>query len=208
MAGMADMGNMRPGQNAVPMREGGGGTDAQDQDVEGLYARMRPDQRTAVANEFIRVLSLADDPMVQRFSQEEQQRQSKMVESAAPGNAEPVPPQMQPAEAVAELHRYVRERRPDLFEQVMRHPVTVAAMRAPGAAPIPDDEREAVGPPVPPERWQERQAEKVDEEDDTGEVRNGPEEHGAYDRDDASDAPDALMETNRFMDEQQHYRVE
>ena len=208
MAGMADMGNMRPGQNAVPMREGGGGTDAQDQDVEGLYARMRPDQRTAVANEFIRVLSLAGNPMVQRFSQEDQCGSRRWSRRRRREMRSRSRQQMQPAEAVVELHRYVRERRPDLFEQVMRHPVTVAAMRAPGAAPIPDDEREAVGPPVPPERWQERQAEKVDEEDDTGEVRNGPEEHGAYDRDDASDAPDALMETNRFMDEQQHYRVE
>ena len=173
MAGTRDMGDMQPEQRAVQMGMGEAG-DAQD--VEGLYTRMRPDQRTAVANEFIRVLSLAGDTTVQRFSQEEQLRQREMTNAAAPGSAEPMPPQMQPAEAVVELHRYVRERHPELFEQVMRHPVTVAAMRAPGAEPLPDDEREAVGPPVQPEVWQMRQAEQVREEEDTGQWQHGPEE--------------------------------
>ena len=173
MAGTRDMGDMQPEQRAVQMGMGEAG-DAQD--VEGLYTRMRPDQRTAVANEFIRVLSLAGDTTVQRFSQEEQLRQREMTNAAAPGSAEPMPPQMQPAEAVVELHRYVRERHPELFEQVMRHPVTVAAMRAPGAEPIPDDEGEEVGPPVQPEVWQMRQAEQVREEEDTGQWQHGPEE--------------------------------
>jgi hypothetical protein len=109
---------------------------------------------------------------------------------------------------VVKLHQYVRERHPDLFEQVMRHPVTVAAMRAPGAEPIADDERETVGPPVQPEGWQTRQAEQVDEEDATGEVRNGPEDQALRDRDTINDAPDALMETDRFTEEHQHYRIE
>lgn len=206
MAETTEMPDRQPEERAAPMRAGSGGGVAQDQDVAGLYARMRPDQRTAVANEFIRVLALAGDPTVQRFSQEEQLRQREMTDAAAPGSAVPVPPQMQPAEAVVELHQYVRERHADLFEQVMRHPVTVAAMRAPGAAPIPDDERETAGPPVLPEAWQTRQAEKVDEEDDTGEVRNGPEEDAGRDRDTIKDAPDALMETDRFTEE--HYRME
>ena len=200
------MADMRPEQGTNPMGEGGAGG---AQDVEGLYTRMRPDQRTAVANEFIRVLALAGDPMAEQFSQEDEQaRQREMVESAAPGNAVPVPPQMQPAGAVVKLHQYVRERHPDLFEQVMRHPVTVAAMRAPGAEPIADDERETVGPPVQPEGWQTRQAEQVDEEDATGEVRNGPEDQALRDRDTINDAPDALMETDRFTEEHQHYRIE
>jgi hypothetical protein len=205
MAGTRDMGDMPPEQRETPMGMGEAGD---VRDVEGLYTRMRPDQRTAVANEFIRVLSLAGDTTVQRFSQEDQVRQREMTDAAAPGSAEPKPPQMQPAEAVVDLHRYVRERHPDLFEQVMRHPVTVAAMRAPGAAPIPDDERETAGPPVLPEAWQTRQAEQVREEEDTGEVRNGPEEDAGCDRDTIKDAPDALMETDRFMDEHQHYRIE
>jgi len=206
MADMTEMPDRQPERSAAPMGGDSGGADTQD--VEGLYARMRPDQRTAVANEFIRVLRLAGDRTVERFSQEDQLRQREMTDAAAPGSAVPVPPEMQPAEAVVEIHQYVRERRPDLFEQVMRHPVTVAAMRAPGAEPIPDDEREAAGPPVMPEAWQTRQAEKVDEEEDTGEVRNGPGEDAGRDRDTIEDAPDALMETDRFMDEHQHYRIE
>jgi hypothetical protein len=204
MADATEMPDRQPEQRAAPMRAGSGGADAQD--VAGMYERMRPDQRTAVANEFVRVLRLAGDRTVEQFSQEDELRQREMTDAAAPGSAVPVPPQMQPAEAVVELHQYVRERHPDLFEQVMRHPVTVAAMRAPGATPIPDDEREAAGPPVQPEVWQTRQAEMVDEEQDTGEVQNGPEEYAGRDRDTIKDAPDALMETDRFTEE--HYRME
>ncbi len=78
------------------------------QDPAAVYAQMRPDQRTAIAEEFMRVLRLAGDTAGPRFTLAPQ-------ETLTP-------------EQVATLHVYTREHHPDLFAMVMRHPVTLLAL--------------------------------------------------------------------------------
>jgi hypothetical protein len=73
-----------------------------------IYAEMRPDYRTAIAEEFMRLLRLAGD-------------------NAAPYYHVP-PMETLTAEQVAALHVYTRDRHPDLFDMVMRHPVTLLAL--------------------------------------------------------------------------------
>lgn len=82
-------------------------------DPRRLYARMRPDQRTAIAGEFLRLFRLSGDPEALRFD--------KPIEG------------MLPPERVAELHAYARQHHPEILEQVREHPVTQAALAAPGA---------------------------------------------------------------------------
>ncbi len=73
-----------------------------------IYEQMRPDYRTAIAEEFMRLLRLAGDAM-------------------APYQHVP-PMETLPAEQVAALHVYTRERHPDIFDMVMQHPVTRLAL--------------------------------------------------------------------------------
>jgi hypothetical protein len=82
-------------------------------DPRRLYARMRPDQRTAIAGEFLRLFRLSGDPEALRFD--------RPLEG------------MLPPERVAELHAYARQHHPEILEQVLEHPVTQAALAAPGA---------------------------------------------------------------------------
>lgn len=84
---------------------------AQD-DPRHIYERMRPDQRTAIAGEFIRLFRLSGDADAQRYDSEIHE--------------------MWPPERVAELHRYAQQRHPEIFEEVMRHPVTQASLETPG----------------------------------------------------------------------------
>jgi hypothetical protein len=100
-----------------------------------LYARMRPDQRTAVANQFVRSLTLAGDDKVAELARETAHEVTKKAGEAARGTYAPEPPQMLSAEEVARMHAYAREHRPDVFERVLRHPVTQAALANPGARP-------------------------------------------------------------------------
>ncbi|MGH2484649.1 MAG: hypothetical protein ACRDHE_01425 [Ktedonobacterales bacterium] len=109
-------------------------------DATRLYRRLRPDQRAAIGLEFLRLLRLVDDP------------QANDVSGGAFGTAttqatdiditrrlmqhEPQPAPIVSAEQAARVHEYVRERHPDLFEQVMDHPVTQASLAAPGAEPV------------------------------------------------------------------------
>jgi hypothetical protein len=109
-------------------------------DATRLYSRLRPDQRAAIGLEFLRVLRLAGDP------------QANDVSGGAFGTAntqatdmditqrlmrhEPQPAPIVSAEQAARVHEYVRERRPDLFKQVMDHPVTKSSLAAPGAEPV------------------------------------------------------------------------
>lgn len=109
-------------------------------DATRLYRRLRPDQRAAVGLEFLRLLRLSGDP------------QANDVSGGAFGTAstqatdiditqrlmqhEPQPAPIVSAEQAARVHTYVRERHPDLFEQVLEHPVTQASLAAPGAEPV------------------------------------------------------------------------
>jgi hypothetical protein len=83
-------------------------------DPAAVYAQMRPDHRTAIAEEFMRVLQLAGDTASPRFRLAPQ-------ETLTP-------------EQVATLHVYTREHHPDLFATVMQHPVTRLALASLEAA--------------------------------------------------------------------------
>ena len=97
-------------------------------DPQALYARMRPDQRTAIANEFIGCLRLAGDPVVARFTGEDADGEHSAGQPEARQSFDARPPAIESPEQVASIHTYTREHRPDLFEQVARHPVTVASV--------------------------------------------------------------------------------
>lgn len=103
---------------------------AQD-DPRHVYERMRPDQRTAIAGEFIRLFRLSGDADAQRYDTEIHE--------------------MWPPERVAELHRYAQQRHPEIFEEVTRHPVTQASLETPGVVVATSSEGEAVVPDVVPD---------------------------------------------------------
>lgn len=90
-----------------------------------IYARMRPDQRTAIAGEFVRALRMAGDPRAAQFEQEWN------------GPDAPIP-HMLSAEQVAAVHTYTREQHPDLIERIAQHPVTLAALANAGTPAAPD----------------------------------------------------------------------
>lgn len=110
-------------------------------DAEALYARMRPDQRTAIANEFIRVLELANDPGAHRLPI---QRPHDATQEGTTGDTAilPIsrPSEIKPPEQVAALHRHTLEHHPDLFAEVQQHPVTVASLASPGVEMEVNDE--------------------------------------------------------------------
>ena len=98
-------------------------------DPQALYARMRPDQRTAIANEFIRLLRLAGDPGVARFTGEDAGGEPSADRPETAGKSfDAQPPALESAKQVASIHTYTREHRPDIFEQVAHHPVTIASL--------------------------------------------------------------------------------
>jgi hypothetical protein len=103
-------------------------------DPRALYDHMRPDQRTAIANEFVRYLRLAGDPAVAEFDAEERARRTGNTNAGTTKRGfDAVAPQLETAEEVASIHMYIREHHPDIFEQVAHHPVTVASLANPGA---------------------------------------------------------------------------
>jgi len=115
--------------------------DFETSNPDSLYAQMRPDQRTVIANEFIRLLTIAGDPAVEQVRQDVEAAEeyvppqaSNPVEeqAAAQTVASSEHPVRVTAEQVSRLHTYTREHHPDIFAQVMHHPVTVAALAAPG----------------------------------------------------------------------------
>ncbi len=83
-----------------------------DRDVRRLYSRMRPDQRTAIGGEFIRLFRLSGDQEAQRFVQ--------------PMTG------MLSASQVAEMHIFARDHLPRVLEEVRDHPVTQDALAHPG----------------------------------------------------------------------------
>jgi hypothetical protein len=99
-------------------------------DATALYRRMRPDQRTAVGNEFLRLLRLAGDPTGDQ--------------RAASG--------MLSVEDVARLHTYAREHHPEVLHEVWNHPVTQASLAAPGAQAEPIEHEDVIeqAPEEPP----------------------------------------------------------
>jgi hypothetical protein len=127
-------------------------------DADTLYEQMRPDQRTAIALEFVRCLGLAEDPFAERFMAEvnqsdTNQAEPKQSEPVRQGSAaeEPVvvtggspePPRLLSAQQAAEIHRYAFERHRDCFTEVAQHPLTQAVLAAPGAAPEAEPELES-----------------------------------------------------------------
>jgi len=94
-----------------------------DAGVLELYAGMRPDQRTAIAGEFMRLFRMSGDPGAQQLDR--------------PLNG------LLSAEQVAQLHIYARDHLPNVLSQVREHPVTQAALAHPGEpAPPPSKEEE------------------------------------------------------------------
>lgn len=101
----------------------------QRDDPRALYARLRPDQRTAIGEEFARYFRLSADANARdRYGAE-------ISGMLAP-------------EQVAEMHTYAREYHPEILEQVMHHPVTQASLEAPGAKPdeVNTEDEQAIGP--------------------------------------------------------------
>jgi hypothetical protein len=92
-------------------------------DPRTVYARMRPDQRTAIAEEFARHFRLSGDPEAQPYATE-------------------ITTMLSP-ERVAELHRYAREHHPEILAEVTQHPVTRFSLAEPSARPVRADEAEA-----------------------------------------------------------------
>ena len=105
-----------------------------------LYATMRPDQRTAIGNEFVRYLTLAGDPMADQLRPKAVGEAIERGGEAARGTAHAKPPAMLSAEEVARMHVYARDHRRDVFERVMEHPVTRASLERRGQAPEGTDE--------------------------------------------------------------------
>lgn len=95
-----------------------------DRDIRALYARLRPDQRTAIAGEFIRLFRLSGDPAAQQFD--------KRIQG------------MLPASQVAEMHIFARDHLPRVLDQVREHPVTHEALAHPGAETAPVETEEAI----------------------------------------------------------------
>src|SRR6185437_7962756 len=91
-------------------------------DAAQLYGGMRPDQRTAIGNEFLRQLQLAGD-----ISMGDQEATAELS-----------------AEQVAKLHTYVRERHPEVLHDVWSHPVTQASLATAGAEAAPIEHEEAI----------------------------------------------------------------
>lgn len=100
-----------------------------------IYARLRPDQRTAIAGEFARRLRMAGDPQVAQFEQEWNRDDG------------PVPHTLSVAQAAA-IHSYTREHHPELVEQVAQHPVTLSALANAGV-PATEEAPEEVPATVP-----------------------------------------------------------
>lgn len=116
--------------NDVPMA--GAAPDATDRfkrgmDMEELYGHMRPDQRTALVGEFIRLLSLTDDRQVEQF------RQNFQEHMRLTGNATD---ELLSVEQAVMVDGYVRQKHPEMIEQMLQHPVTQSALAMAGAQPV------------------------------------------------------------------------
>ena len=92
-------------------------------DPTDIYKQMRPDQWTAIANEFVRVLTVAGDSQTEHFTGE-----------VAPGGRQATnAPVLKTFDQAVAVHMYTRDHYPNLFAEVTHHPVTVASLQTPGA---------------------------------------------------------------------------
>lgn len=98
-------------------------------DPTDIYKQMRPDQWTAIANEFLRVLKIAGDPQVDRFAREF----APAAQQATPTSV------LKTLDQVVAVHMYTRDHYPDLFADVAHHPVTLASLQAPGAPVVAEE---------------------------------------------------------------------
>jgi hypothetical protein len=103
-------------------------------DAQSLYEQMRPDQRTAIALEFVRCLQLEGDAAAEQFMAQAEQVGTADEKVEVIGGAL-VTPRLLSAQQAAAIHRYTFDHRPDCFTQVMRHPLTQAILAAPGESP-------------------------------------------------------------------------
>jgi hypothetical protein len=103
-------------------------------DAEALYDQMRPDQRTAIALEFVRCLQLAGDPAAEQFMAQAEQVSAADEKVEVIGGTL-VTPRLLTAQQAAAVHRYTFDHHPDCFTHVMQHPLTQAVLAAPGDSP-------------------------------------------------------------------------
>ena len=89
-----------------------------------LYERMRPDQRTAMAGEFIRLLTLAGDNHAEQFRQKLQDHTQITGDAAN---------ELLSAGQVEAIDGYVRQSHPEMIAQLAAHPVARSALEMPGA---------------------------------------------------------------------------
>jgi hypothetical protein len=116
-------------------------------DAATLYEQMRPDQRTAIALEFVRCLRLAGDPAAEQFTAEvEQTEPAPQAQEAGVAEEQVVvtggaleTPRLLSAQQAAAIHRYTFERHRDCFTEVMRHPLTQAVLSAPGESTVQEE---------------------------------------------------------------------
>lgn len=99
-------------------------------EMRALYERMRPDQRTAIAGEFIRLLTLAGDDHVEQFRQKFQER-TQLTGSASDD--------LLSAGQVEAIDSYVRQSHPEMIAQLLSHPVTRSTLEMPGAPPADEE---------------------------------------------------------------------
>lgn len=89
-----------------------------------LYERMRPDQRAAIAGEFIRLLTLAGDDHAEQFRRRLQDHTQITGDAAN---------ELLSAGQVEAIDSYVRQSSPEMIAQLAAHPVTRSALEMPGA---------------------------------------------------------------------------
>lgn len=74
---------------------------------EQIYAQLNPDQRAAIAQEFMQQFQQSGDPIAQQFSR--------------------LDPHSVTPHQLATIHQHARKN-PDVLEHVMRHPIASAAL--------------------------------------------------------------------------------
>jgi hypothetical protein len=77
-------------------------------DVQSLYAQLTPEQRSAVAQQFIQGFGQSNNPMAQQFAQMD-------------------PSQVSPQQLAA-MHQHASQEHHGLFGGILRHPILTAAL--------------------------------------------------------------------------------
>jgi hypothetical protein len=84
------------------------GSQVSYENPEQIYAQLSPDQRTAIAREFMQGLQQEGSPMAQQFAGMD-------------------PSQVSPQQLAA-MHKHASQNHPGLLGRVMRHPIAMAAL--------------------------------------------------------------------------------